>query len=145
MLLSCNIEIVEGFIQMLIFILPPGLPSNKSLFRFPSPLGEGVRQRRTDEAERRTRGEASKLAILPFVMATTRKDITKRKLTQGDWSLLIANLLPVAGVWFLDWNPKEVFLVYCFETIIIGFFSDIHKARNLCIVFLFQAKALQKI
>jgi len=56
-------------------------------------------------------------------MATTWKDITKRKFTQGDWSLLIANLLPVAGVWFLDWNPKEVFLVYCFETIIIGFFT----------------------
>ena len=72
---------VEGFIQMLIFILPPDLPSLK---------------------ERGTRGEASKLAILPFVMATTWKDITKRKLTQGDWSLVAANLLPVVGVWFFN-------------------------------------------
>jgi len=70
-----------------------------------------------------TRGEASKLGILPFVMATTWKDITKRKLTHGDWSLVIANLLPVVGVWFLNWSAQEVFLVYCLETIIIGGFT----------------------
>ena len=87
---------------MLIFILPPDLPSLK---------------------ERGTRGEASKLVILPFVMATTWKDITKRKLTQGDWSLVAANLLPVIGVWFLNWSAQEVFLVYCLETIIIGGFT----------------------
>ena len=56
-------------------------------------------------------------------MATTWKDITKRKLTQGDWSLVAANLLPVVGVWFLNWSAQEVFLVYCFETIIIGGFT----------------------
>lgn len=56
-------------------------------------------------------------------MATTWKDITKKRLTQGDWSLLIANLIPVIGVWFWDWNAKEVFLVYCLETIIIGIFT----------------------
>ena len=87
---------------MLIFIMPPDLPSLK---------------------ERGTRGEASKLAILPFVMATTWKDITKKRLTQGDWSLIIANLIPVIGVWFLNWSAKEVFLVYCLETIIIGCFT----------------------
>ena len=65
----------------------------------------------------------SKLAILPFVMTTTWKDITKKRLTQGDWSLIIANLIPVIGVWFLNWSAKEVFLVYCFETIIIGCFT----------------------
>ena len=54
---------------------------------------------------------------------TTWKDITKKKLTQGDWSLIIANFIPVIGVWFLNWSAKEVFLVYCFETIIIGFFT----------------------
>jgi len=64
-----------------------------------------------------------KLVILSFVMATTWKDITKKKLTQGDWSLLIANLIPVIGVWFLGWSAKEVFLVYCLETIIIGLFN----------------------
>lgn len=56
-------------------------------------------------------------------MAATWKDVTKNKLTQGDWSLLIANLIPIAGVWFLDWSAKEVFLVYCLETIIIGGFT----------------------
>ena len=54
---------------------------------------------------------------------TTWKDITKTKLTQGDWSLIIANLIPVIGVWFFGWSAKEVFLVYCLETIIIGFFT----------------------
>ena len=56
-------------------------------------------------------------------MTSTWKDITKKRLTQGDWSLLIANLIPVIGVWFLDWSAKEVFLVYCLETIIIGGFT----------------------
>ncbi len=54
---------------------------------------------------------------------TTWKDITKTKLTQGDWSLIIANLIPVIGVLFLSWSAKEVFLVYCLETIIIGCFT----------------------
>ncbi len=56
-------------------------------------------------------------------MPTTWKDVTKKKLTQGDWSLIIANLVPVIGVWFLDWSAHEVFLVYCLETIIIGGFT----------------------
>ena len=56
-------------------------------------------------------------------MAATWKDITKKRLTQGDWSLIIANLIPVIGVWFLNWSAKEVFLVYCLETIIIGCFT----------------------
>ena len=54
---------------------------------------------------------------------TTWKDITKTKLTQSDWSLLFANLVPVAGVLFLKWSAREVFLVYCLETIIIGLFT----------------------
>jgi hypothetical protein len=54
---------------------------------------------------------------------TTWKDIIKRKLTQSDWLMIIANLVPVFGVWFLQWSAKDVFLVYCFETIIIGFFT----------------------
>jgi len=53
----------------------------------------------------------------------TWKDITKKRLTQGDWSLIVANLIPVIGVWFLNWSAKEVFLVYCLETIIIGGFT----------------------
>lgn len=56
-------------------------------------------------------------------MATTWKNVTKKRFTQGDWSLLIANLIPVMGVWFFGWSAKQVFLVYCFETIIIGIFN----------------------
>lgn len=47
----------------------------------------------------------------------------KRKLTQSDIFLIAANLLPVAGVWFWGWDPIQVFIVYCFETIIIGVFN----------------------
>jgi hypothetical protein len=47
----------------------------------------------------------------------------KRKLTEADWFLILINLLPVYGVWFKGWSIKEVFLVYCLETIIIGFFT----------------------
>lgn len=47
----------------------------------------------------------------------------KRTLTQSDYFLVAANLLPVVGVWAWDWSPKEVFLVYCLETVIIGIFS----------------------
>ena len=53
----------------------------------------------------------------------TWNNVLKRKLTQSDWILIIANLFPVYGVWFHQWNAKEVFLVYCLETIIIGFFA----------------------
>lgn len=49
--------------------------------------------------------------------------IIKRKLTEADWFLIVANLLPVYGVWFLGWNAKQIFLVYCLETIIIGMFT----------------------
>ena len=52
----------------------------------------------------------------------------KRTLTQSDIFLIAANLLPVAGVWFFGWNPKEVFIVYCFETIIIGFYNLVKMA-----------------
>jgi hypothetical protein len=52
----------------------------------------------------------------------------KRTLTQPDIFLIAANLLPVAGVWFFGWNPKEVFIVYCFETIIIGFYNLVKMA-----------------
>jgi hypothetical protein len=47
----------------------------------------------------------------------------KRKLIEADWFLIIVNLLPVYGVWFEGWNANEIFLVYCLETIIIGFFT----------------------
>lgn len=47
----------------------------------------------------------------------------KKKLSQPDFLLIAANLVPVYGVLFLGWIAREVFIVYCFETIIIGFFT----------------------
>ena len=46
--------------------------------------------------------------------------LPKKHLTQSDWLLVVANLLPVYGVWFLGWKAAEVFTVYSLETIIIG-------------------------
>ena len=54
---------------------------------------------------------------------TTWKDITKTKLNQSDFIIIAANLVPVYGVWFLSWRARDAFLVYCLETIIIGFFT----------------------
>jgi hypothetical protein len=63
-----------------------------------------------------------KLIILPVYM-TAWKDVTNTKLSLNDWSVIIANLVPLAGGWFLGWSAREIFLVYCLETIIIGLFT----------------------
>jgi hypothetical protein len=47
----------------------------------------------------------------------------KKTLAQSDYFLIAANLLPVAGVWLWNWSPKEVFMVYAMETVIIGLFT----------------------
>jgi hypothetical protein len=47
----------------------------------------------------------------------------KRSLSQSDIFLIIANLVPVYGVWFEGWDAKEVFMVYCIETVIVGLFT----------------------
>ena len=47
----------------------------------------------------------------------------KKSLTRSDYFLIAANLLPVAGVWIWGWSPKEVFIVYALETVIIGLFT----------------------
>jgi len=44
----------------------------------------------------------------------------KRKLTPGDYFLIAANIVPLFGALFLGWDAKEVFVVYCLETLIIG-------------------------
>jgi Family of unknown function (DUF6498) len=44
----------------------------------------------------------------------------KKKLTQGDIFLIIANLVPVYGVWFEGWSAVEAFIVYALETLLIG-------------------------
>lgn len=52
----------------------------------------------------------------------------KKKLRRSDYFLIAANLLPVIGVWFWQWSPLEVFMVYALETIIIGFFTLVKMA-----------------
>ena len=47
----------------------------------------------------------------------------KCKLTTGDFTLILVNLVPLYGVWFEGWDARQVFLVYCLETIIIGLFN----------------------
>lgn len=47
----------------------------------------------------------------------------KRSFSQSDAFLVVANLLPVYGVWFLNWDAREVFMIYCLETVIVGFFT----------------------
>jgi hypothetical protein len=44
----------------------------------------------------------------------------KKVLSSSDYFIILANLLPVAGVWFWHWNPLEVFMVYALETVIVG-------------------------
>jgi hypothetical protein len=44
----------------------------------------------------------------------------KRELKRDDWLIIIANLIPVFGVWFLGWSAVEVFTVYAMETLIVG-------------------------
>ncbi len=51
-----------------------------------------------------------------------------RKLTTGDYLLIIANLIPVYGVWFEGWNAAQMFLVFCLETVIIGIFNVVKMA-----------------
>ena len=52
----------------------------------------------------------------------------KRKLSPGDWLLIVVNLIPLYGVWFDGWNASEVFLVYCLETVIIGIINVLKMA-----------------
>ena len=52
----------------------------------------------------------------------------KRKLTIPDFFLILVNLIPLIGVWFNEWNAKQIFLVYCMETVIIGLINVIKMA-----------------
>lgn len=52
----------------------------------------------------------------------------KRKLTLTDYFLIFVNLIPLWGVWFEGWDPKQMFLVYCLETVIIGIVNVLKMA-----------------
>ena len=57
-----------------------------------------------------------------------------RKLTPGDYMLILANLIPVYGVWFEGWNAAHIFLVFCLETIIIGIVNVVKMIAVAAIV-----------
>jgi Family of unknown function (DUF6498) len=44
----------------------------------------------------------------------------KRKLTIADYLLIVINLIPLYGVWFLGWDAKHIFVVYAMETVMTG-------------------------
>jgi len=69
-----------------------------------------------------------KLVILATNKIQDFQPMFKKELTLSDYFLIAANLLPVIGVWAWKWDPKEMFLVYCLETIIIGIFNLVKMA-----------------
>jgi Family of unknown function (DUF6498) len=46
--------------------------------------------------------------------------LIKKKLKRGDIFAIVANLVPVFGVWFLGWSAVDAFIVYALETLIVG-------------------------
>jgi hypothetical protein len=52
----------------------------------------------------------------------------KRKLSAGEWLLILVNLIPLYCVWFEGWSASEIFLVYCLETVIIGIINVLKMA-----------------
>ena len=59
----------------------------------------------------------------------------KRKLTQADIYLIVANLLPVYGVWAWGWSPISVFVVYVMETLIVGLLTILKLSIASLIIF----------
>lgn len=51
------------------------------------------------------------------------RPVIKQKLTRAEWFVIVANLIPVYGVWFLGWSAVEAFIVYALETLILGFMT----------------------
>jgi hypothetical protein len=52
----------------------------------------------------------------------------KHHLTVSDYAIIAANLVPLYGVLFLNWEVNILFLVYCLETVIIGIFNVLKMA-----------------
>ncbi len=62
--------------------------------------------------------------------------IFRKKLRRDDWLIIVSNLIPVAGVWFLGWSAVDAFIVYALETLIIGILTVL----KLIIATIFRGK-----
>ena len=62
----------------------------------------------------------------------------KHHLTGSDYSIIAANLIPLYGVLFLDWEASTMFLVYCLETVIVGIFNVL---KMMAVTIFVQRKA----
>ena len=51
------------------------------------------------------------------------RPVIKREFSRAEWLIIIVNLIPVYGVWFLGWSAVEAFIVYALETLLIGFMT----------------------
>ena len=52
-----------------------------------------------------------------------RMNVTEQYKEPTVISLIIANLLPLIGVFFWDWEAFDVVFLYLLETLIVGFFT----------------------
>ena len=44
----------------------------------------------------------------------------KQKPVASDYAIILMNLIPLAGVWVFDWDPRQMFLIYCMESVLVG-------------------------
>jgi hypothetical protein len=49
--------------------------------------------------------------------------LLKKQFTINDALIVAVNLVPLIGVWVWNWNAKEMFLVYCLESVIVGVYT----------------------
>jgi hypothetical protein len=61
----------------------------------------------------------------------------KRKLTINDYLLILVNIIPFLGVWLEGWDAKQLFIVYCLETVIVGIINVIKMA---CVTIFVKSK-----
>jgi hypothetical protein len=73
-------------------------------------VGPDTGNRRPDGLPDRIQGDTVKIPIR-----------TRRSLSV--WALVLANLIPVAGVLFLGWSAANVVLLYWAENLIVGFYG----------------------
>jgi hypothetical protein len=55
---------------------------------------------------------------------------TKIDLRLTDLFLILINLVPIWGVWVNDWSVKDIFLVYCLESVILGAYNVLMMWRT---------------